>query len=200
VSKERARDVLGGYDDHHTWSQGDFASALLVLDALGAPDQLVHDWRKAGSRAQREATLSRERAERAELLAPKREKRAKFWKYFRKGAPAIILVVVFCLGTGIAIAHLGTPPALGAGNWAALVITCLIFLAVAWSFAYVTWEDMWGIDWADMYLLIVCIVRHRESRPWFASESYRSDRSDSHYAPYSTGYSQLVHLAVLKLI
>ncbi len=113
VSKERAKDVLGGYSDYHTWTQDDFASALLVLDAFGVPDQLVRDWRKAGPRTHG----------------------AEFRKDFRKGVPVIVLAVVICLGTGVAIAYLGAAPVLGAGNWAAFVITCLIF----WVFLFIIW-------------------------------------------------------------
>ena len=171
VSKETATDVLTGYNDNHTWTEEDFASALLVLDALGAPDQLVQNWRKAGSRIQQEAVLAQQREERAKSLAQKRKKRAEFWEYhwedFLKGILVIILAVVLCLGTGIAIAYLGTPPAPGTGNWVAFIVTCLIFL------------------------------QPRESCPWLVCESYRGHSPESYYAPHSPGYPQLAHLAVL---
>jgi len=130
--------VLGGHGDDHTWTQDDFASAVLVLDALGTPDQLVNDWRVAGSRIQRQATLSE-----------KREKRVRFRKDFRKGIPVILLSIVLCLGTGIAITYLGRAPAPGTGNWAAFVISCLIFLAVIFIISFLASDEMYNSSNAD---------------------------------------------------
>jgi len=117
VSSQKAADVLGGYDDRHVWTENDFASCLRLLDALGAPEQVVNDWREAGSRTLREAALS-----------GKRKRRAIFRRDLRRASPLILLAIVLCLGTGVAIAYLGTAPGPGAGNWVALVITCLIFV------------------------------------------------------------------------
>lgn len=119
VEPERVRGVLGEYSNYHTWTDDDFAGALLVLDALGTPEYVVSDWRKAGERIQRQ-----------DKLVERRHDRVKFWKEFPKGIPWIVLAFAICLGGGLAIANLEAPPGLGTGNWAAFVVSCVVFFIV----------------------------------------------------------------------
>jgi TIR domain len=151
VSREKAANVLGGYGDGHFWTPDDFASALLVLDALGAPDQVVSQWRKAGSRTERQAVLARARL-----------KRAKFFTEFRRGIPVILLAIVLCLATGLAIANLGSPPGPRVGNWAAFVFTCLIFGALLTIFGFFAYDEMSGsrskADVRFLQVLFICCI------------------------------------------
>jgi len=124
VSSDTAKDVLEGHNEYHRWDADDFASALLVLDALGVPDRVVRNWRSAGRRLQR------------------REKGADLRQAFRWGLPVTLPAIVLCLGVGLAIAFMGTPPAAGDGNLAAFAFTCLVFLVAAIAISFLASEEM----------------------------------------------------------
>ncbi len=108
VSRSTASSFLGSYSDYHSWTKDDFASTLLMLDALGVPDLLVRRWRKAGPRANRRDYIG---------------------SWCTTLLLMVLLAVVVGSGVGLVMSDLRTPPALGTGDWWALVVSCLIVAA-----------------------------------------------------------------------
>jgi len=120
------------------WEPEDFRIALLVLEALGVPEDLIKGWKAAAIRA----TAHQFKRIRIQAKARVREKRKKSQPHWLRITWSISVIGTYeCTIAGLAYSHLNDKPALGIGNGLAIFFTVSIPLLVSVVVLAIVKED-----------------------------------------------------------